>query len=114
MKKDEYVELEADNAEFIPKLEKAQLSIDNPPGFVFMKFVFSDPMFNEETREMQNIEREPVQSFMTESVAKDLLTQLERHFYGNSKAEKIESKKYLMWWKAAICGFILSVNIVIW
>lgn len=96
MKKDECVELEVDNAEFIPKLEKAQVSIDNPPGFVFMKFVFSDPRFNEETREMQNIEREPVQSFMSESVAKDLLTQLERHFYGNSETEKIESKKYLM------------------
>ncbi|WP_350914726.1 hypothetical protein [Providencia huaxiensis] len=96
MKKDEYVELEADNAEFIPKLEKAQLSIDNPPGFVFMKFVFSDPMFNEETREMQNIERESVQSFMTESAAKDLLTQLERHFYGNSDTAKVEFVKYLM------------------
>ncbi|UBX48859.1 hypothetical protein LDO51_17250 [Providencia alcalifaciens] len=96
MKNDECVELEADNAEFIPKLEKAQVSIDNPPGFVFMKFVFSDPRLNEETREMQNIEREPVQSFMVESVAKDLLTQLERHFYGSSDSDKIEFIKYLM------------------
>lgn len=90
MKKDECVELEADNEEFIPKLENAQVSIDNPPGFVFMKFVFSDPRFNEKTREMQNVEREPVQSFMRESVAKDLLTQLERHFYGSSDSDKIE------------------------
>lgn len=102
MKKGECVELEADNAEFIPKLEKAQvsekaqISIDNPPGFVFMKFVFSDPRFNEEIREMQNIEREPVQSFMVESVAKDLLTQLEQHFYGSSDSDKIEFIKYLM------------------
>ncbi|MEY0432893.1 hypothetical protein [Providencia huaxiensis] len=96
MKKDECVELEVDNAEFIPKLEKAQVSIDNPPGFVFMKFVFSDPRFNEEIREMQNIEREPVQSFMVESVAKDLLTQLEQHFYGSSDSDKIEFIKYLM------------------
>lgn len=96
MKKDECVELEADNAEFIPKLEKAQVSVDNPPGFVFMKFVFSDPRFNEDTREMQNIERQPVQSFMSEGVAKDLLDQLERHFYGSSDSDKIESIIYLM------------------
>lgn len=96
MKNDECVELEADNAEFIPKLEKAQVSIDNPPGFVFMKFVFSDPRFNEKTREMQNIEREPVQSFMSEGVAKDLLDQLERYFYGNPASDKIEKIKHLM------------------
>ncbi|EMY0058002.1 hypothetical protein AAIB98_004197 [Providencia rettgeri] len=96
MIKDKNEILEIDNAEYIPKLEKAHVSVDSPPGFVFMKIIFSDPKFNTETREMQNIKREPIQSFMHENVAKDLLKQLEQHFYGNSETNKAEPKKYLM------------------
>ncbi|MBS0861377.1 hypothetical protein [Providencia rettgeri] len=92
MIKDKNKILEIDNAEYIPKLEKAHVSVDSPPGFVFMKIIFSDPKFNTETREMQNIKREPIQSFMHENVAKDLLKQLEQHFYGNSERIRLSLK----------------------
>lgn len=88
--------LEVDNAEYIPKLEKALISTDNPPGFVFMKIIFSDPKFNMDTLEMQNIKREPIQSFMHESVARDLLKQLEQYFYSDTETSKPSEKKYLM------------------
>ncbi|XOY31862.1 hypothetical protein ACLIX2_08730 [Proteus cibi] len=78
------IKLEINNAEYIAQLEEARLSADNPYGYLFMDIIFSDPKFDENTFEMKNIKREPMRTYMTEDVARDLFEKLERYFYGKS------------------------------
>ncbi|MBP6122566.1 hypothetical protein [Providencia sp.] len=96
MKKDEIKDSEFFEAEYIPKLEKTQIASDNPPGFVFIKMTLSDPSFNKDSLKMENVKREPIQSFMHEQVAKDLLKQLEKHFHDDPATRELGHKKYLM------------------
>lgn len=96
MKNNEIKDSDFFEAEYIPKLEKTQIASDNPPGFVFIKITLSDPTFNKDSLKMENVKREPIQSFMHEQVAKELLKQLEKHFYGDTEAGKAPTKKYLM------------------
>lgn len=70
------IKLEINNAEYIAQLEEARLSADNPYGYLFMDIVFSDPRFDENTFEMKNIKREPMRTYMTEDVARDLFEKL--------------------------------------
>lgn len=77
------IKLEINNAEYIAQLEEARLSADNPYGYLFMDIVFSDPRFDENTFEMKNIKREPMRTYMTEDVARDLFEKLERFFEYN-------------------------------
>lgn len=78
------IKLEINNAEYIAQLEEARLSADNPYGYLFMDIIFSDPMFDESTFKMKDIRREPMRTYMTEDVAKDLFEKLEGYFYGKS------------------------------
>lgn len=78
------IKLEINNAEYIAQLEEARLSADNPRGYLFMDIVFSDPRFDKNTFEMKNVRREPMRTYMTEAVARDLFDKLERYFYGKS------------------------------
>ncbi|WP_311755195.1 hypothetical protein [Proteus terrae] len=78
------IKLEINNAEYIAQLEEARLSVDNPRGYLFMDIVFSDPRFDKNTFEMKNVRREPMRTYMTEAVARDLFDKLERYFYGKS------------------------------
>lgn len=78
------IKLEINNAEYIAQLEEARLSADNPYGYLFMDIIFSDSRFDENTFEMKNIKREPMRTYMTEDVARDLFEKLERYFYGKS------------------------------
>ncbi|EPT9148931.1 hypothetical protein KT999_05620 [Proteus mirabilis] len=78
------IKLEINNAEYIAQLEEARLSADNPRGYLFMDIVFSDPRFDKNTFEMKNVRREPMRTYMTEAVARDLFEKLERYFYGKS------------------------------
>ncbi|HGN0007710.1 TPA: hypothetical protein ACKRE5_001363 [Proteus mirabilis] len=78
------IKLEINNAEYIAQLEEARLSVDNPRGYLFMDIVFSDPRFDKNTFEMKNIRREPMRTYMTEDVARDLFEKLEKYFYGKS------------------------------
>ncbi|HGN0024318.1 TPA: hypothetical protein ACKRFQ_000384 [Proteus mirabilis] len=71
------IKLEINNAEYIAQLEEARLSVDNPRGYLFMDIVFSDPRFDKNTFEMKNIRREPMRTYMTEDVARDLFEKLE-------------------------------------
>ncbi len=48
-----------------------------------MDIVFSDPRFDENTFEMKNIRREPMRTYMTEDVARDLFEKLKQYFYRN-------------------------------
>lgn len=96
MKNNKIEDSEFFEAEYIPKLEKTQIASDNPPGFVFIKVTLSDPTFNKDSLKMENVKREPIQSFMHEQVAKDLLKQLEKHFYGAPAKRELGHKKYLM------------------
>lgn len=50
-----------------------------------MDIVFSDPRFDENTLEMKNVKREAMRTYMTESVYRGLLKELERYFYVNDK-----------------------------
>lgn len=77
------IKLEINNAEYIAQLEEARLSADNPYGYLFMDIVFSDPRFDENTFEMKNVKREPMRTYMTEDVARDLFEKLERFFEYN-------------------------------
>ncbi|NBM50181.1 hypothetical protein [Proteus sp. G2666] len=77
------IKLEINNAEYIAKLEEARLSADNPYGYLFMDIVFSDPRFDENTFKMKNIKREPMRTYMTEDVARDLFEKLKVHFKHN-------------------------------
>ncbi|WP_311746808.1 hypothetical protein [Proteus penneri] len=77
------IKLEINNAEYIAQLEDARLSADNPYGYLFMDIVFSDPRFDENTFEMKNVRREPMRTYMTEDVARDLFEKLERFFEYN-------------------------------
>ncbi|MFB0771517.1 hypothetical protein [Proteus cibi] len=77
------IKLEINNAEYIAQLEEARLSADNPYGYLFMDIIFSDPRFDENTFEMKNIKREPMRTYMTEDVARDLFEKLERFFEYN-------------------------------
>ncbi|MBG3129614.1 hypothetical protein I4674_07360 [Proteus mirabilis] len=70
------IKLEINNAEYIAQLEEARLSADNPYGYLFMDIIFSDPKFDENTFEMKNVKREPMRTYMTEDVARDLLEKL--------------------------------------
>ncbi|MCT0089767.1 hypothetical protein KUA04_15130 [Proteus mirabilis] len=78
------IKLEINNTEYIAQLEEARLSVDNPRGYLFMDIVFSDPRFDKNTFEMKNVRREPMRTYMTEAVARDLFDKLERYFYGKS------------------------------
>lgn len=78
------IKLEINNAEYIAQLEEVRLSADNPYGYLFMDIIFSDPRFDENTFEMKNIRREPMRTYMTEAVARDLLEQLERFLYSKN------------------------------
>ncbi|MEY0452452.1 hypothetical protein [Proteus terrae] len=78
------IKLEINNAEYIAQLEEARLSADNPRGYLFMDIIFSDPKFDENTFKMKNVKREPMRTYMTEDVARDLFERLERYFYGKS------------------------------
>ncbi|HEK0371976.1 TPA: hypothetical protein SMO61_000165 [Proteus mirabilis] len=78
------IKLEINNAEYIAQLEEARLSADNPRGYLFMDIVFSDPKLDKNTFEMKNVRREPMRTYMTEAVARDLFDKLERYFYGKS------------------------------
>ncbi|NBN23751.1 hypothetical protein GWI77_00560 [Proteus sp. G2657] len=75
------IKLEINNAEYIAQLEEARLSADNPRGYLFMDIVFSDPRFDKNTFEMKNVRREPMRTYMTEAVARDLFEKLGRYFY---------------------------------
>ncbi len=75
------IKLEINNAEYIAQLEEARLSADNPYGYLFMDIVFSDPKLDENTFEMKNVRREPMRTYMTEAVARDLFEKLGRYFY---------------------------------
>ncbi|EPP1210940.1 TPA: hypothetical protein ACXJTI_001220 [Proteus mirabilis] len=70
------IKLEINNAEYIAQLEEARLSADNPYGYLFMDIVFSDPKFDENTFEMKNVRRQPMRTYMTEDVARDLFEKL--------------------------------------
>lgn len=74
------IKLEINNAEYIAQLEEARLSVDNPRGYLFMDIVFSDPKLDENTFEMKNVRREPMRTYMTEAVARDLFEKLEKYF----------------------------------
>ena len=78
------IKLEINNAEYIAQLEEARLSADNPYGYLFMDIIFSDPRFDKNTFEMKNVKREPMRTYMTEDVARDLLEQLERFLYSKN------------------------------
>ncbi len=82
---DAMIKLEINNVEYIAQLEEARLSADNPYGYLFMDIIFSDPKFDENTFEMKNVKREPMRTYMTEDVARDLLEQLERYFRDSFK-----------------------------
>lgn len=77
------IKLEINNAEYIAQLEEARLSADNPYGYLFMDIIFSDPMFDKNTFEMKNVRREPMRTYMTEDVARDLFDKLKRFFEYN-------------------------------
>ncbi|MCT6516590.1 hypothetical protein GY03_04795 [Proteus vulgaris] len=79
------IKFEINNAEYIAQLEEARLSADNPYGYLFMDIVFSDPRFDENTFEMKNIKREPMRTYMTEDVAKELLEQLSKYYNRRNK-----------------------------
>lgn len=79
------IKLEINNAEYIAQLEEARLSADNPYGYLFMDIIFSDPKFDENTFEMKNIRREPMRTYMTEDVAKELLEQLSEYYNRRNK-----------------------------
>ncbi|MBG2953869.1 hypothetical protein I4623_12725 [Proteus mirabilis] len=79
------IKLEINNAEYIAQLEEARLSADNPYGYLFMDIVFSDPKFDENTFEIKNVRREPMRTYMTEDVARDLLEKLEGYFRDSFK-----------------------------
>ncbi|MBG3014409.1 hypothetical protein [Proteus faecis] len=70
------IKLEINNAEYIAQLEEARLSADNPYGYLFMDIVFSDPKFDENTFEMKNVRRQPMRTYMTEDVTRDLFEKL--------------------------------------
>lgn len=70
------IKLEINNAEYIAQLEEARLSADNPYGYLFMDIIFSDPKFDENTFEMKNVRRQPMRTYMTEDVARDLFEKL--------------------------------------
>lgn len=96
MKNNKIEDSEFFEAEYIPKLEKTQIASDNAFGFVFIKITLSDPTFNKNSLKMENIKRETIQSFIHEQVAKDLLKQLEKHFYDDPAKRELGHKKYLM------------------
>ncbi len=50
-----------------------------------MDIVFSDPKFDKNTFEMKNIRREPMRTYMTEDVAKELLEQLSKYYNRRNK-----------------------------
>ncbi|MBG2746391.1 hypothetical protein I4553_10280 [Proteus mirabilis] len=77
------IKLEINNAEYIAQLEEARLSVDNPYGYLFMDIIFSDPMFDESTFKMKDVRREPMRTYMTEDVARDLFDKLKRFFEYN-------------------------------
>ncbi|HHH3491821.1 hypothetical protein [Proteus mirabilis] len=77
------IKLEINNAEYITQLEEARLSVDNPRGYLFMDIVFSDPRFDKNTFEIKNVRREPMRTYMTEAVARDLFEKLEEFFEHN-------------------------------
>lgn len=77
------IKLETNNAEYIAQLEEARLSVDNPYGYLFMDIIFSDPMFDESTFKMKDVRREPMRTYMTEDVARDLFDKLKRFFEYN-------------------------------
>ncbi|HEK0647685.1 hypothetical protein CHI96_00265 [Proteus mirabilis] len=79
------IKLEINNAEYIAQLEEARLSVDNPRGYLFMDIVFSDPKLDENTFEMKNVRREPMRTYMTEDVAKELLEQLSEYYNRRNK-----------------------------
>ena len=74
------IKLEINNAEYIAQLEEARLSADNPRGYLFMDIVFSDPRFDKNTFKMKDVRREPMRTYMTEAVARDLFDKLEKYF----------------------------------
>ncbi|WP_109880699.1 hypothetical protein [Proteus mirabilis] len=78
------IKLEINNAEYIAQLEEARLSTNNPYSYLFMDIVFSDPRFDKNTFEMKNVRREPMRTYMTEAVARDLFEKLEGYFYEKS------------------------------
>lgn len=78
------IKLEINNAEYIAQLEEARLSADNPYGYLFMDIVFSDPRFDENTFKMKNVRREPMRTYMTEDVARDLFEKL-GFFFSNKR-----------------------------
>ncbi|NBM92683.1 MULTISPECIES: hypothetical protein [unclassified Proteus (in: enterobacteria)] len=79
------IKLEINNAEYIAQLEEARLSADNPYGYLFMDIVFSDPKFDKNTFKMKNVRREPMRTYMTEDVAKELLEQLSKYYNRRNK-----------------------------
>ncbi|EMH8372069.1 MULTISPECIES: hypothetical protein [Proteus] len=79
------IKLEINNAEYIAQLEEARLSVDNPYGYLFMDIIFSDPKFDENTFEMKDVRREPMRTYMTEDVARDLFEKLEGYFRDSFK-----------------------------
>ncbi|EOV8630234.1 hypothetical protein NAB42_07525 [Proteus mirabilis] len=79
------IKLEINNAEYIAQLEEARLSANNPYGYLFMDIVFSDPRFDKNTFEMKNVRREPMRTYMTEDVAKELLEQLSEYYNRRNK-----------------------------
>lgn len=79
------IKLEINNAEYIAQLEEARLSADNPRDYLFMDIVFSDPRFDKNTFEMKNVKREPMRTYMTEDVAKELLEQLSKYYNRRNK-----------------------------
>lgn len=90
------IKLEINNAEYIAQLEEARLSADNPYGYLFMGIIFSDPRFDENTFEMKNVKREPMRTYMTEDVARDLFEKLEKYFSHKNMVLTSKNTKKLM------------------
>ncbi|WP_311747073.1 hypothetical protein [Proteus terrae] len=90
------INLEINNAEYIAQLEEARLSADNPYGYLFMDIIFSDPMFDESTFKMKDVRREPMRTYMTEDVARDLFEKLKVHFNHQNMVPTSKNIKNLM------------------
>ncbi|CRL63817.1 hypothetical protein GWI68_11850 [Proteus sp. G2669] len=90
------IKLEINNAEYIAQLEEARLSADNPYGYLFMDIIFSDPMFDESTFKMKDVRREPMRTYMTEDVARDLFEKLKTHFNHQNMVPTSKNIKNLM------------------
>ncbi|UDN34858.1 hypothetical protein [Proteus sp. NMG38-2] len=90
------IKLEINNAEYIAQLEKTRLSADNPCGYLFMDIVFSDPRFDKNTFEMKDVRREPMRTYITEDVARDLFEKLEKYLNHKNMVLTLKNIKKFM------------------